>query len=151
MNREQSMIETLREGMRSLREENTALQTRIVELERMRADGDVISLVAVKALQERITELEKALTTTNKLKDRLCELAGAPKDIMGAINLLGYRAGSCDWMPDKGYDYTCMITSCGEIYVFKDGYEDGDNTYCAHCGRKIQYVPNPEWEEGGEG
>lgn len=33
MNREQNMIETLRDGMRSLREENTDLQARITELE----------------------------------------------------------------------------------------------------------------------
>ena len=63
---------------------------------------------------------------------------------------LAERAGVCIWQPDEGFDYTCINTACHQSYVFEDGYEDGDDTYCSHCGRKIRFNPNPEPQEGKE-
>lgn len=113
MNREQSMIETLREGMRSLREENTTLEA-------------------------RIAELEQALIVSDRIKDRLCDLVGAPGNPMEAINLLVYRSGVCEW--------TETGTACGVEF-------DGDDIaaeFCSSCGRKIQ-VNGTSSPEGGEG
>lgn len=90
------------------------------------------------AVEELASRYLLAIEEIDSLKSRLDRMQ------------LAERAGVCKWQPDEGFDYTCINTGCGQSFVFEDGYEDGDHTYCSHCGRKIQYVPQPELEEGGE-
>ena len=71
MNREQSMIETLREGMRSLREENTALQARIVELEaQLAAEREAAHWYPVG---ERLPESETVVIAYDRRTDKVYE------------------------------------------------------------------------------
>jgi hypothetical protein len=95
---------------------------------------------AFLAALDEIERLRAALEVSDRLKNRLCDLAGAPNDTMEAINRLTYRSGNCNWTPDEGYDTTWINTSCGESMLFDDGYDDGAYKYCPYCGRKVHYI-----------
>lgn len=135
------IIETLN-GIVAIRDELHRLRSL-----RDRASNAVMSVPILNAwgrdLGSAVEELASryllAIEEIDSLKSRLDRMQ------------LAERAGVCKWQPDEGFDYTCINTGCGQSFVFEDGYEDGDHTYCSHCGRKIQYVPQPELEEGGEG
>lgn len=109
------------------------------------------------ALRDVISELERtqaalnaaheAITVSDRIKDRLCDLVGAPGNPMEAINLLVYRSGVCEWthVPATHAKWRHIKTSCGDEF-------DGDEVsakFCSVCGRKIQ-VNGASSPEGGD-